>query len=605
MTTTKVIGSPGTGKTSYLLKYVIKLLNAGVQPFRIGFYTFTRAAAKEVIDRILTTFPQYQRHDFTHFRTIHSEGARLLELQGKEMFVTDKRLQEFCKSIGYSYNSKIQTHDKTSPYDKWVTGRFIAPQVFWEIRSFGVHNCYSSDQAWSHYPSRRYIKRARFSEYNAFLKKYSAYKASEELFDYDDILMNVIQEQVSPDIDYLIVDEFQDLSPRLYQIFLQWESSMEEIIIAGDPNQAIYTFMGADPIFLRNHPADKRIVLPKSHRLPSKLLILTQNFISDPDFWTVSPAHQGGIVEKHFGKSFDLVAQLKQESGSVFLLTRTNYHLKQLMEKLISGGIPFIHYCGYSPWDRKLCILHNALLKFSSNMSLSLYEAKILLDNFPVKEFLMRGAKTKIKKALKEEVSCDFCFPDSQRVDPKRLRKAFLQKLTFSGLINSLKLGEWRKNALRKKLECSRELIDYSFLLISVGTIHSVKGREADTVFLFTDITKRIRLWSDREGEQRVWFVALTRARQKLVIVENYFNKKARNNYRIHISTDDNIYSQKIGVLAFRLIDNSPGKEINCEELLAKIEKEGFDREDIKTVLGELQNDGVILQSKEGFFIRR
>jgi len=530
MTTIKVIGFPGTGKTDYLMKYVDKLLNKGIQPYEIGFYTFTRAAAKEVIDRALTKFPQYQEQDFTHFRTIHSEGAKLLKLQDEEVFVTDERLRDFCKSIGYLYKSKI---DPDNPY-VWITSRYETPQVFWEIKSFGVHNLYTASEAWGHYPSLRYVKRPRISEYKAFLKKYSEYKTSNDLSDYDDILINVLQEKKCPNIKYLIIDEFQDFSLLLYQIFLQWESSMEEVVIAGDPYQAIYTFMGADPSFLLDHPTTvERIVLPESHRLPSKLLALAQNFINDPDLWTVAPNQQGGEVESFLGELFDLEKQLQQEKGSVFLLTRINFYLTRLMDELIAEGIPFFTYRDYSPWNRKTCGLHNALLNYSTKKPLSLDETKLLLTQFPVKGFLLRGTKAKINKAIKEKTTCDLCFPDSQEVDPERLRKVFLQKLTFSQLVSSLKIGKWRKTALKEKLERSQDHIDYQHLPIKIGTIHSMKGREADTVFLFTDITKKVHLWADFREEQRIWFVGITRPRQKLFLVHN---KYSRYSYDIPIN---------------------------------------------------------------------
>ncbi len=623
MTTIKVIGFAGTGKTSYLVNRVDKLFDKGVQPYEIGFYTFTRAAAKEAIDRALSKSPRFQRQDFAHFRTIHSEAARLLELREEEVFVTDERLREFCKSIGYRYQSKV---DPDNPYD-WITSRYESPQVFWGIRSFGVHNRYTASEAWGHYPNLRYVKSPRISEYKAFLDKYSEYKNNNGLFDYDDLLINVLQEKKRPNIKYLIVDEFQDLSPLLYQIFLQWEESMEEVIIAGDPYQAIYTFMGAEPRFLQDHPSDKRVVLPQSHRLPSNILTFAQKFINDPDFQTVTPTQQKGKVKKEFGKSFDLGGQLRQENGSVFLLTRTNYHLRQLMEELIAEGIPFSTYRGYSLWDRKTCVLHNALLNFSTNKPLSLYETKVLLAHFPVKGFLVHGAKAKINKAIKEKASCDLCFPDSQEVDPEKLKKVFLQNPTFSHLIHSLKLGKWHKTALKEKIDRSRERIDYQQLLIKVGTIHSVKGREADTVFLFTDITKRIRLWADVKEEQRIWFVGMTRVRQKLVIVENRFNKKTRNNYHIPVppqkpsdsseTSPEEVKPLKLPTISeipitpdfwkdhiLKVVEDSE-KGINREDLREKIRKSiglgiGYYNR-LDKLIDELLQEGILFEPPTGY----
>ena len=58
---------------------------------------------------------------------------------------------------------------------------------------------------------------------------------------------------------------------------------------------------------------------------------------------------------------------------------------------------------------------------------------------------------------------------------------------------------------------------------IRVGTIHAAKGAEADNVFLLKSITPRV-LESIAKGgadaERRVWYTGVTRARRRLVLVD-------------------------------------------------------------------------------------
>jgi superfamily I DNA/RNA helicase len=56
---------------------------------------------------------------------------------------------------------------------------------------------------------------------------------------------------------------------------------------------------------------------------------------------------------------------------------------------------------------------------------------------------------------------------------------------------------------------------------IKVSTIHSVKGEECDNVILFTDLEKIIydAAQVNKDTEHRLFFVGITRAKNKLYIM--------------------------------------------------------------------------------------
>jgi superfamily I DNA/RNA helicase/RecB family exonuclease len=67
-------------------------------------------------------------------------------------------------------------------------------------------------------------------------------------------------------VRYLLVDDAQHLDPMQYSLISSLGSGAERFVLAGDPDQAIFTFRGADPEILRDVPGET-VVLTRSHRM--------------------------------------------------------------------------------------------------------------------------------------------------------------------------------------------------------------------------------------------------------------------------------------------------------------------------------------------------
>ena len=77
----KILGPPGTGKTTKLLHYVRTLVKFGTPLHRIGYFAFTKKAAGEARGRMLDKHPELEDKDLPYFQTLHSFAFNLLGMK--------------------------------------------------------------------------------------------------------------------------------------------------------------------------------------------------------------------------------------------------------------------------------------------------------------------------------------------------------------------------------------------------------------------------------------------------------------------------------------------------------------------------------------------
>ena len=98
-------------------------------------------------------------------------------------------------------------------------------------------------------------------QYSASLK---IYKKENGLLDFTDMLARY---DAPLPVDICIFDEAQDLSSLQYKMAISLSSEASEVYIAGDDDQAIFGWAGADVNKFLNLKGDKK-VLPQSFRIP-------------------------------------------------------------------------------------------------------------------------------------------------------------------------------------------------------------------------------------------------------------------------------------------------------------------------------------------------
>lgn len=312
-----LLGPPGTGKTTTLLTIVEDALRSGVPPHRIAYVSFTRVAADEAVTRACEQF-NYQRQEFTYFRTLHSLMFLLLGLRREEV-MTDRELSEFGSSYGVQFTSSLYdelpgrgtTHgDELLRCYQLARARMTDCATEWRR---GGYDC----PAWA---------------VQQFEQRYSKFKRERGLYDFADFLDGY----ATPlDVDLMIVDEVQDLTRQQWRLVDALSGTARRLVVAGDDDQAIFEWAGADVTRLLHLDGFERVVLPRSYRLPSRvhrLATRVSGMIRERYAKQFEPRADGGVVEQLPLEHIELT------HGPALLLGRRRKDLRALEQLARSSG---------------------------------------------------------------------------------------------------------------------------------------------------------------------------------------------------------------------------------------------------------------------------
>jgi len=489
--TTIYVASAGTGKTTTLMDKLTACLQ-DTKPSKVCFTSFTKAAAQEAIDRALIKNPDYVEKDFSAFSTLHALCYR--RVPHKQMLNNqDYKLlgQLLGLSItGYSslYNNKsvntIGRGDRLLQYESLMrnTQQPAAAVLMDQVNT-----------------------KFKPEELEDFSRFYQEFRAEKNKYDFTDQLEAFLTHKVNMNVNYLFVDEAQDLSPLQWKIIDHIAKQVKQVFIAGDDKQSIFKFSGGDPKSLINKEGN-RIILDTTYRLPKKVLAYAEVIaeqITEKQDYNVIPAknNDDGCVLNI--RSLD---DLDFTQGTWFLLCRNkvlmtifeNYLQKKKL-LFISGGDSSL-FKERQIFFIKLWEQLRLGYKFKASLIKELYR-----DYLPTGSAVGRGAKTLIDT-----------MPDNHLFDKDELIANFGLR-TITKWDQVFRLPDATKSIL---LHAEKEGTFDKAANIEVNTIHASKGREADNVVVLPDMTQTTfhHYRKDPDNEHRVFYVACTRAKKNLYL---------------------------------------------------------------------------------------
>lgn len=500
----KIVGVPGSGKTTYMLNIVDEHLQKGLSPTGIAFCSFTRAASNEAKNRAIKRFG-YDDDMFPYFRTEHSIAFRLLGLNRDQVF-TNKWLKKFTGVYpGYKFsNINVTSEERFSDNMLGTVGDYMLFfQSYMRQTMLPFMDAYRV-------VNKRYEMPLGYNKdtVRLFMKRYTEFKQDNDLWDFNDMLVGVLERGLYPPVRVLFVDEVQDCSKLLFEVIGMWSKHVEDFYIAGDYLQAIYSWSGASPELLYNYEADEEEILRHSFRLTPEVKDFAARVVSRskyplPEF---SASMRGGIVEKRPYNSIDW-----HSLPSCFVLARTRWLLTQIKQDLIDKAVPFVcERVSDSPMHTIKGGAYRSLLKIRDIGEVEEWDLCNLME-FTSKPFLKHGTKANVKRLAQG-------MYNRQDLEALGFTMEFFSHLDRPDDILNRHIDPWERRYLSKVY--SRYGLGAK-PLITLTTMHGSKGRERSQVILCPDYTRRT--WegycSDRESEILLNYVAVTRAIDKLTIL--------------------------------------------------------------------------------------
>lgn len=485
---TLILGGPGCGKTTALLEIVEQAFSRGVKPDRIAFVAFTRKAASEAKERMAKKFG-IKEDEIPHFKTLHSFAFAHIDVE-RSQILDDVKLREYAKAEGLRLSEEYidefgqRVPAAHTPDEQALNASSLARLTRRDLDDV----CIEQD--------------VDFALASKIDRDYREFKYDAHLVDFTDMIERFETEAVVPTFDLLIVDEAQDLSAMQWRMVDKLMEQAKDIYFAGDDDQAIYAWAGADLEHFLNLDADRK-VLPRSYRLnratydacESVIRMVDDRYSKD---W--EPHKEGGDIDW----VSDLDA-LNMSEGSWYLLARTNSLVRNYTKWLREQGLPY-----WSPTKNGM----------QSSVDVDPIKAVLIYENLRAgKRFngeQLRFVWSFIRSTLRPASAPVFEAAEEYGVDDLCSTGFDASASWLSALLISGGMEQYIR-ALRARGESLTKPPR-----ITASTIHAVKGGEADNVVVWQKLTGLThKSWMNHDAQEyRALFTAMSRARDRLIFLD-------------------------------------------------------------------------------------
>ena len=579
-----VLAGPGSGKTTVITNRVRYLTEkAGVDPSHILVITFTRAAAREMKER----YEQIAQAGCSRvsFGTFHSVFFLILKLayryKAADIVREEQRIQYMKEML---VKCDLEVEDEGEFISSVLSEISMVKGDIMDMDHYYAKNC-SEDmfrQLYRGYEAR--LRQNRLLDFDDMLVMcYELFKERKDI-------LSAWQDKYR----YILIDEFQDINRIQYEIVKMLALPRNNLFIVGDDDQSIYRFRGAKPElmlgFERDYPDAKKILLDTNYRCSRQIVeaagrVISHNRTRFPKEIKAARGNGHPVIIKAWQEPMDetlgIVTEIRDYASmgisynDMAVLYRTNVGPRLLISKLMEYNIPFYMRDAvpnlYEHWiaGNVISYIRAALGDLSRSNVLqiinrpkryvsrdalegqqvswesvkSFYQDKNwMMDRIEQLEYdlsvLRNMAPAAAVNYIRKAVEYDEYireYAQSRRMKPEELFEVLDQLQESAAGFKTYEHWFIHMEEYKEQLKKQAADRDTQRQGVSLMTMHSAKGLEFRVVYILdanegvTPHHKAV-LDPDVEEERRMFYVAMTRAKERLHIYhvkERYRKKQA------------------------------------------------------------------------------
>jgi len=569
----------GAGKTKTITHRIIHLIHEGVNPREILAVTFTNKAAKEMRERVMEMLESKEhgvapdlRSGAPFISTFHSLGVHIIK-ENSHLIGLNKYFTIMDESGALSIIKEVMK-------ERGIDPKQHEPRKIKSIISKSKGDFITVDKFTENVGSAlQGIVATIWRGYEETLKKEKALDFDDLLLETVLILKKYpeIKQRYQEKWKYLHIDEYQDTNEVQYEMTKLLVGKDENICVVGDTDQNIYSWRGANIKnmlhFEKDFPNTKIVMLEQNYR-STKNIIDAANSVIEKNVYRVPKilftenvkGEEINICEAYDEQSeanfvANKIDELLQNNNAedIAILYRANFQSRVLEEALLNKQIPY-QVLGVKFFERKEIKDLLSYIKASLNRE-SLSEIKRII-NIPARGI---GKTTLLKLfanqfidlpiSMQEKINKFYLLLDNihEYIETHKPSESIKYIIEKTGLEEKLSNGSSDE---QEDLENMKELVslatkydnleygmeqlledaslasDQDTLIhenkgkgVRLMTVHASKGLEFKYVFitgleqdLFPHTRNDGKKKEDTEEERRLFYVAITRAREKLFL---------------------------------------------------------------------------------------